>query len=133
MTDKSLLKSTIIRKFYRKIHEQLTWYILSECACAEIRVCCMLFRIYSSLQYIVQVNTRVTIDKIKMAHTFQQEYMEMPPITRAYTTACVLTTIAVVGLIFFLHCQIEKYFDTSHAQYAIWLNHNTSYFTLSQE
>lgn len=39
-----------------------------------------------------------------MAHTFQQEYMEMPPITRAYTTACVLTTIAVVGLsyLFFL-------------------------------
>ncbi|XP_052716542.1 derlin-2-like [Crassostrea angulata] len=30
-----------------------------------------------------------------MAHTFQQEYMEMPPITRAYTTACVLTTLAV--------------------------------------
>ncbi|CAH1801827.1 unnamed protein product [Owenia fusiformis] len=30
-----------------------------------------------------------------MAQTFQQEYMQMPPITRAYTTACVLTTIAV--------------------------------------
>ena len=30
------------------------------------------------------------------AQTFQQEYMQMPPITRAYTTACVLTTIAVV-------------------------------------
>ncbi|XP_067681698.1 derlin-2-like [Haliotis asinina] len=29
------------------------------------------------------------------AQTFQQEYMQMPPITRAYTTACVLTTIAV--------------------------------------
>lgn len=39
-----------------------------------------------------------------MAHTFQQEYMEMPPITRAYTTACVLTTIAVVSFyyLFFL-------------------------------
>ncbi|BFZ04795.1 hypothetical protein BsWGS_07834 [Bradybaena similaris] len=29
------------------------------------------------------------------AQTFQQEYMQMPPITRAYTTACVLTTLAV--------------------------------------
>lgn len=27
--------------------------------------------------------------------TFQQEYMQIPPITRAYTTACVLTTVAV--------------------------------------
>lgn len=62
-----------------------------------------------------------------MAHTFQQEYMEMPPITRAYTTACVLTTIAVVSfnyLFFFAAAkfvfklsifQIEEYFDTSHA------------------
>ena len=33
-----------------------------------------------------------------MAATFQQEYMQMPPITRAYTTACVLTTIAVVSV-----------------------------------
>ncbi|KAK6190952.1 hypothetical protein SNE40_002710 [Patella caerulea] len=29
------------------------------------------------------------------AQTFHQEYMQMPPITRAYTTACVLTTVAV--------------------------------------
>ncbi|CAG5129398.1 unnamed protein product [Candidula unifasciata] len=29
------------------------------------------------------------------AQTFQQEYMQMPPITRAYTTACVLTTLKV--------------------------------------
>ncbi|CAL1540594.1 unnamed protein product [Lymnaea stagnalis] len=29
------------------------------------------------------------------AQTFQQEYMQMPPVTRAYTTACVLTTLAV--------------------------------------
>jgi len=28
-------------------------------------------------------------------HSFQQEYMQMPPVTRAYTTACVLTTLAV--------------------------------------
>ncbi|ELU04051.1 hypothetical protein CAPTEDRAFT_159615 [Capitella teleta] len=27
--------------------------------------------------------------------TFQQEYMQMPAITRAYTTSCVLTTLAV--------------------------------------
>ncbi|GIX77813.1 derlin-2 [Caerostris extrusa] len=30
-----------------------------------------------------------------MAHEFQQEYLEMPIITKAYTTACVLTTAAV--------------------------------------
>ena len=33
---------------------------------------------------------------INMAQTFQQEYMQMPPMTRTYTTACVLTTLAVV-------------------------------------
>ena len=26
----------------------------------------------------------------------QQDYMQMPAVTRAYTTACVLTTLAVV-------------------------------------
>lgn len=30
-----------------------------------------------------------------MAQTFQNEYMLMPPITRAYTTTCVITTLAV--------------------------------------
>jgi len=30
-----------------------------------------------------------------MAHELQQEYMDMPIITKAYTTACVLTTTAV--------------------------------------
>ncbi|XP_064620989.1 derlin-2-like [Lineus longissimus] len=30
-----------------------------------------------------------------MLQTFQQEYMQMPPITRAYTTACVVTTLLV--------------------------------------
>ena len=29
--------------------------------------------------------------------TFQTEYLQMPVITRAYTTACVLTTVAVVS------------------------------------
>lgn len=48
--------------------------------------------------------------KIKMAHTFQQEYMEMPPITRAYTTACVLTTIAVVFL-FLLYILVLQTFQ----------------------
>jgi len=28
--------------------------------------------------------------------TFRQEYMQMPVVTRAYTTACVITTLAVV-------------------------------------
>lgn len=33
----------------------------------------------------------------KMAYqTFRQEYLQVPPVTRAYTTACVLTTAAVV-------------------------------------
>ncbi|XP_075192497.1 derlin-2 isoform X2 [Anomaloglossus baeobatrachus] len=27
--------------------------------------------------------------------TFRQEYMQIPPVTRAYTTACVLTTAVV--------------------------------------
>uniref|UniRef100_A0A8C3RZZ2 Derlin 2 n=1 Tax=Chelydra serpentina TaxID=8475 RepID=A0A8C3RZZ2_CHESE len=27
--------------------------------------------------------------------TFRQEYLQVPPVTRAYTTACVLTTAAV--------------------------------------
>ena len=33
-----------------------------------------------------------------MAHlSFQQEYMQIPVVTRTYTTACLLTTIAVVS------------------------------------
>lgn len=33
----------------------------------------------------------------KMAYqTLQQEYLQIPVVTRAYTTACVLTTAAVV-------------------------------------
>ncbi|XP_060876465.1 derlin-2 isoform X3 [Metopolophium dirhodum] len=28
-------------------------------------------------------------------HTLRHEYMQMPPVTRAYTTACVITTLAV--------------------------------------
>lgn len=31
-----------------------------------------------------------------MAHIFTQEYFQIPVVTRAYTTACVLTTAAVV-------------------------------------
>ena len=43
---------------------------------------------------------------IRMAYqTFQQEYMQMPPITRAYTTACVFTTLAVVCV--FFHSQLS--------------------------
>ncbi|KAG7217834.1 hypothetical protein INR49_020864 [Caranx melampygus] len=30
-----------------------------------------------------------------MAHSFTQEYFQIPVVTRAYTTACVLTTAAV--------------------------------------
>ena len=32
--------------------------------------------------------------------TFQQEYMQIPVVTRVYATACVLTTAAVVSLNF---------------------------------
>jgi len=36
--------------------------------------------------------------RLRMAYrTIQQEYMQIPPVTRAYTTACVLTTVAVVS------------------------------------
>ena len=35
-----------------------------------------------------------------MAQTFQQEYMQMPPMTRTYSTACVLTTLAVVRVVY---------------------------------
>ncbi|CAB1319611.1 unnamed protein product [Coregonus sp. 'balchen'] len=31
-----------------------------------------------------------------MAHSFTQEYFQIPSVTRAYTTACVLTTAAVL-------------------------------------
>ena len=41
--------------------------------------------------------------QIEMAYqSFQQEYMQIPPITRAYTTACVLTTTAVVSTCLFV-------------------------------
>ena len=37
----------------------------------------------------------------KMAYqTLQQEYLQIPVVTRAYTTACVLTTAAVVRQMF---------------------------------
>ena len=32
-----------------------------------------------------------------MAHSFTQEYLQIPAVTRAYTTACVVTTAAVVS------------------------------------
>lgn len=37
--------------------------------------------------------------------TFQQEYMQMPPVTRAYTTACVITTILVVSYLSYSYCE----------------------------
>lgn len=30
-------------------------------------------------------------------HTFQEEYLSIPIVTRGYTTACVFTTLAVVS------------------------------------
>ena len=34
--------------------------------------------------------------------TFQQEYLQMPVVTRTYATACVVTTLAVVRKFFWL-------------------------------
>lgn len=33
--------------------------------------------------------------------TFLQEYMQIPIVTRVYTTACVITTLAVVNISMF--------------------------------
>lgn len=35
--------------------------------------------------------------------TLLQEYMLIPPVTRAYTTACVITTLAVVSILQFFN------------------------------
>ena len=44
--------------------------------------------------------------------TFQQEYMQMPVVTRTYATACVVTTLAVVRIAFMLSFQwFKPYFD----------------------
>ncbi|GFR61644.1 derlin [Elysia marginata] len=53
------------------------------------------------------------------AQTFQQEYMQMPPITRAYTTACVLTTLAV-QLDIISPFQIYFNPDLIFRQYQLW-------------
>lgn len=37
-------------------------------------------------------------DQSEMAYqNLRNEYLNMPPVTRAYTTACVITTLAVVS------------------------------------
>lgn len=41
--------------------------------------------------------------------TFRQEYMQMPVVTRAYTTACVITTLAVVRVKFVIKFLIIAY------------------------
>lgn len=42
--------------------------------------------------------TITTTTTTTMEHlTFRQEYMQLPLVTRAYTTACVITTILVVS------------------------------------
>ncbi|KAM3610505.1 uncharacterized protein V6R79_004874 [Siganus canaliculatus] len=38
-----------------------------------------------------------------MAHSFTQEYFQIPVVTRAYTTACVLTTAAVAFIIMLVY------------------------------
>nr|CAB3237434.1 derlin-2-like [Phallusia mammillata] len=55
-----------------------------------------------------------------MAHvTFQQEYMQIPPITRAYTTACFFTTVAV-QLEVISPFQIYYNPDLIFKQYQVW-------------
>lgn len=40
---------------------------------------------------------------LQMAYqTFRQEYFQVPVVTRAYTTACVITTLAVVSMLYYL-------------------------------
>lgn len=41
--------------------------------------------------------------------TFRNEYMNMPPVTRAYTTACVITTLAVVSIDDLNRCFVQKF------------------------
>ncbi|XP_071386298.1 derlin-3 isoform X2 [Centroberyx affinis] len=53
-----------------------------------------------------------------MAHSFTQEYFQIPVVTRAYTTACVLTTAAQLELI----TPFQLYFnpDLIIRRYQIW-------------
>lgn len=44
-------------------------------------------------------NEAQLVDKMAF-QTFLQQYMQIPVVTRIYTTACVITTLAVVGLLF---------------------------------
>ena len=60
-----------------------------------------------------------TLLAITMAYqTFQQEYMQMPSVTRAYTTACVVTTLAVVRHLF---CCVEPCINRSLNICAIYI------------
>ncbi|TDH13225.1 hypothetical protein EPR50_G00055160 [Perca flavescens] len=54
-----------------------------------------------------------------MAHSFTQEYFQIPVVTRAYTTACVLTTAAVQ---FEVITPFQLYFnpDLIIRRYQIW-------------
>lgn len=47
--------------------------------------------------------------------TFLQEYMQIPIVTRIYTTACVITTLAVVGVNVLKHsAYIFRWFQLRH-------------------
>ncbi|XP_028679803.2 LOW QUALITY PROTEIN: derlin-2 [Erpetoichthys calabaricus] len=54
-----------------------------------------------------------------MAHSFTQEYLQIPPVTRAYTTACVLTT-AAVQLEFITPFQLYFNPDLIVKRYQLW-------------
>lgn len=52
----------------------------------------------ADIEEILWAEARALGGSAKMAYqTFRQEYLQVPPVTRAYTTACVLTTAAVVS------------------------------------
>lgn len=76
----------IIRYRVRRKGCSICW----EKVCAEIRL----------------TGTALLVNKggLKMAfHTFLQEYMQIPIVTRVYTTACVITTLAVVRIYIYIY------------------------------
>lgn len=52
--------------------------------------------------------------RVMAYQTFRQEYMQMPVVTRAYTTACVITTLAVVCVEFYRLILINCIFTFSN-------------------
>lgn len=72
--------------------------------------------------------------------TFLQEYMHVPVVTRVYTTACVITTIAVVS---FIHLKFMEQINLTieivwmrfhwHIEFALWTQHTDMTHILRQK